>query len=100
VPAEPEPAAEASPLFCARCAAELQPGTGNFYRVHIEAVADPSPPDLPAEAPTADIAREIDDLLAQMEGLSEREAMDQVYRRLTIHLCTPCFNHWIEEPTG
>ena len=45
------------PLFCARCAAELQPGSGRFYHVTIEAVADPAPRwnlpalELPARAP-------------------------------------------------
>ena len=36
-------------LLCARCAAELRPGAGNFYRVTIEAVADPWPPTLTEE---------------------------------------------------
>lgn len=31
-------------LFCARCAAELTPGTGDFYVVQIEASADLTPP--------------------------------------------------------
>jgi hypothetical protein len=32
--------------------------------------------------------------------LSAQEAMDQVYRRLTIHLCATCFRSWIESPAG
>ena len=32
------------PLFCDRCGATLQPGSGNFYLVKIEAVCDPTPP--------------------------------------------------------
>jgi hypothetical protein len=100
VATQPDHTEESSPLFCARCAAELQPGAGDFYRIHIEAVADPSPPILPSELSAPDLRQEIDELLARMEGLSEREAMDQVYRRLTLYLCTPCYRQWIENPTG
>jgi hypothetical protein len=88
------------PLFCDRCAAELEPGTGSFYRVTIEAVADPTPPSFTPEDLASDPGREIERLLAQMEGLSAQEALDQVYRRLTLYLCGPCYRHWIENPTG
>ncbi len=92
----PDPA----PLFCARCALELHPGRGHFYQVHIEAIADPTPPILPAEETAADLRRQIEQLIAQMADVSAQEAMDQVYRRLTLHLCTPCYRRWIENPTG
>jgi len=26
--------------------------------------------------------------------------MDQVYRRLVLYLCGPCYREWIEKPTG
>jgi hypothetical protein len=26
--------------------------------------------------------------------------MDQVYRRLVLYLCAPCYRVWIENPTG
>ena len=35
-----------------------------------------------------------------MRDLSEQELIDQVYRRLTIHLCEPCYRQWIENPAG
>jgi hypothetical protein len=86
------------PLCCDRCTTELQPGTGTFYRVTIEAVADPTPPVL--EQPEGDLRERIERLIAQMSDLSEREAMDQVHRRLTLYLCIPCYREWIEDPTG
>jgi len=89
-----------SPLFCDRCSKELRPGDGDFYVVKIEAVADPSPPAWTAEDLARDAGREIDRLAAKMEDLSAQEALDQVYRRLTIYLCTPCYREWIEDPTG
>jgi hypothetical protein len=67
--------------------------------VTVEAVADPAPPTLPDLEP-GDIRRRIERLLAQMEGLSEQEALDQVYRRLTFDLCVPCYRQWIKNPTG
>ena len=87
-------------LFCRRCGAELRPGAGNYYRITVEAVADPTPPDITEEDLAADIGGQIKQLLAQLQGLSEQEALEQVYRRLTFHLCGPCYRSWIENPTG
>jgi hypothetical protein len=86
------------PLCCHRCAAELKPGEGNFYLVSIEAMADPTPPSFSEEDLRRDFKAEIRLLLHQMRDLSEREAMDQVYRRLIIYLCNPCYRQWIENP--
>ncbi len=88
------------PTFCNRCSKELTPGTGDFYVVRIEAVADPTPPEFSEEDLQRDPRAELDELLEQLRDVSEREAMDQVYRRVTIHLCTPCYRKWIENPTG
>ena len=95
----PSEKADQGPFACKRCGAVLTPGAGNFYLVAVEAVADPTPPTLSAEDPAAIRAR-IERLLAELEGVSEQEALDQVYRRLAFHLCGPCFRRWIENPTG
>jgi hypothetical protein len=92
----PDPA----PLACARCGAGLRPGAGNFYQVTIEAVADPAPPNPSAEELASDLRPQIEALLAQLAGLSEEEALAQVYRRLRFHLCGPCYRRWIENPVG
>lgn len=89
------------PILCARCSAILTPGQGDFYVVRIEAFADPTPPDVPDMAgPSSrgDFAAEMRALIAQMQHLSEQELMDQVYRRLTLHLCRRCYQGWIENP--
>lgn len=85
-------------VFCQRCSRLLQPGQGNFYTVKIEAMADPSPPVI--EEPPDDIAGEIARAIEEIAEHSEQELMDQVRRRLTIHLCTPCYRDWIENPAG
>jgi len=92
---------EPTPLLCHRCGCDLKPGEGNFYVVRIEALADPTPPKITSEDLAANVSAEIDKLIEQMRGMSsERELMDQVYRRLTIHLCGACYKTWIENPTG
>ena len=90
-----------SPLFCDRCLRGLTPGAGDFYQVRIEAIADPTPPILePTELNAQELRREIDSLVHDMEELSAREAMDQVHRAVTIHLCLRCYRRWIENPSG
>ena len=89
-----------TPPSCARCGAALRPGSGDFYRVTIEAVADPTPPTFSEEDLAADVRQEIERVLARLEGVSEQEALGQVYRRRTLHLCAPCYRGWIENPTG
>jgi hypothetical protein len=97
---KPKPKTEAAPVFCARCAAELLPGRGDFYQVTIEAVADPTPPAVTAEEMQGDLRGQIEELLARLAQTSAQEAMDQVHRRLTLHLCRPCYVVWIENPAG
>ncbi len=89
-----------APLFCDRCSAELIPGKGNFYVVNIEAVADPSPPNIDEEERQKDLRKEIGQLVEEMANLSPQELMDQVYRRVTVFLCLPCYAKWIENPVG
>ena len=85
-------------LFCHRCGAQLHPGRGDFYVVRLEAFADPTPPELTGEDLDRDINEQIELLIEQMKGMSAQELADQVYRRLTIHLCTSCYREWIEDP--
>lgn len=76
-------------------------GRGNFYVVKIEAFADPTPPDFSRDdLREGDLNAEFSRLLEEMKGMSETELMDQVYRRLTIHLCGGCYRSWIENPAG
>ena len=89
-----------SSLFCQRCAAQLVPGRGQFYVVRIEAFADPTPPTFMAEDLGHDIKGEIDRLIEAMSDVSAQEAMDQVYRRMTVFLCNVCYRQWIEDPVA
>ena len=93
--------ADDHPLLCHRCGAELTPGKGDFYVVRIEAVADPAPPELSEDdLEDLDPGEEIDRIIEETSGMSERELMDGVWRRLTIHLCGRCYRTWIEDQAG
>ena len=90
-------------LLCHRCGCDLTPGEGNFYIVRIEAFADPTPPNIPEGLDAwsdQDFNAEFDKLIDQMETMTDRELMDGVYRRLSLHLCSRCYRQWIENPTG
>ena len=89
-----------SPIFCSRCVCELTPGRGNLYVVYIEAVADPTPPVFTDKDLSRNTTAELNQLVQQMRDLSPREGMDQVRRRVTIHLCSACYVEWIENPTA
>ena len=87
-------------LVCDRCQAEVHPGQGDFFVVRVEAFADPTPPEITDEDLARDHRREIEALLARLEGLTEQELLDQVYRRLNLILCCRCYALWIEDPVG
>jgi hypothetical protein len=86
-------------IFCSRCASELHPGSGDSYQVTIDAVADPAPPVLTSEQSADELRGAINKLIRGLGDVSEREALDQVHRRLVLHLCVPCYREWIENPT-
>jgi hypothetical protein len=86
-------------LLCHRCGALLTPGQGNFYVVRIEAMADPAMAELTDTDLAVDIEAEMARLLEETKDMSARDMMDQVFRRLVIHLCGPCYRTWIEDPT-
>ena len=92
------PVTDDAMLLCHRCGAELHPGRGDFYVVRIDAFADPTPPVLTEDDLNRDLRAEIEGLVESLEGLSEQEAVDQVHRRLILHLCVPCYRLWIEDP--
>ena len=79
---------------------QLTPGKGDFYVVNIEAFADPAPPNFSEEDLGRDLRLEINQLVARMQDISERESLDQVYRRVSITLCGSCYPSWIENPAG
>jgi hypothetical protein len=87
-----------SPLLCTRCLKILEPGCGEFYVVTIEAIADPTPPSFSAGDLARDHRADWREIVAALKDTSPQEALDQVYRRVVIHLCNACYRDWIENP--
>lgn len=88
--------------LCDRCLRTVSEGRGEFYEVRIEAVADPSPPDMNAEngLNAEELRNEIDQIVESLEDVSPQEAQDQVMRTLVMSLCNDCFSGWIDDPAG
>jgi hypothetical protein len=89
-----------APLLCSRCLKSLLPGRGEFYVVQIEAIADPSPPEISPSDLARDYKADWRAIVAALADTSPQEALDQVYRRMVIHLCNACYAEWIENPAG
>jgi len=66
------------PVACQRCGVELRLGRGTCYLINIEAMADPSPPQLDFNDFPADLNKAFRDVLEELSELSAQEAMDQV----------------------
>jgi hypothetical protein len=88
------------PVICRKCGAILKPGRGDFYVVEIEAYAENSPPVITEEDLGKDHQAEMEQLAEELEGISEREAMDSVHRKMVFFLCRECYWGWIEAPVG
>ena len=86
-------------VVCHRCGALMERGMPPFYVVRIEAWAYAVPPDWDVEE-GADVGAEMAELIEAARKLSEQELMDEVFRRMTVHLCPRCYRQWIENPTG
>lgn len=94
-------AQSAMPQFCDRCLRMLQPGRIGWYLITIQAIADPDPPAISAEdLAELDPRSEIEQLFRELATASPQELQDQVYRRVMLTLCRPCYEQWIEDPAG
>jgi hypothetical protein len=78
----------------------LTRGEGRFYVVRIEAFADPTPPSVCDTESLGDIAADWERLLDEIREMSEQELLDQVYRKMVLHLCIDCYRNWIENPVA
>jgi hypothetical protein len=88
------------PLSCSRCGVAVAAGRGEYYLVDIRAVADPSPPVFTDDDLSQDAERAIAELLSRIRALTERQLLDEIYRRKLFCLCNACYASWIEDPVG
>jgi hypothetical protein len=71
------------------------------YVVKLEVYADPTLPDISADdLEEMDYARRMQELLAEMEGLSSEELEDSVHWRREFRICRPCQRALLKNPLG
>jgi hypothetical protein len=68
------------------------------YEVRLEVRAAYDPLDLGQEEPGKDYRAEIARVLRRLEGLSEEQAQDQVYRAFDFDLCSSCQRRYVRDP--
>ena len=68
------------------------------YEVRIEVKAAYDPLEITEEDLKKDFRAEITRLLQQLEGISEEEAQDEVYRQFEFDLCAACQKRYVRNP--
>ena len=87
-------------LNCDACGRPLLLESDVRYEVSIEAKAAYDPLEITSEDLKKDHRREMAELIRKMDGISEAEAMDQVFRKFRFDLCTPCHRAYLKNPLG
>jgi hypothetical protein len=90
--------ANPKPRTCARCGLPIGIKRGDYFLVSIDAIRDPSPLILSRDEMELDATAEIKRLIERLKGMTERQALDQVFRQRVIELCVHCLEFWIENP--
>ena len=85
-------------LTCDVCSNGLLLESDVRYEVKIEVKAAYDPMEITSEDLKQDTAAEMARLAKQMEGMTEKQAMDQVYREFRFDLCPPCQRTFIANP--
>src|SRR5947209_11751305 len=86
-------------VACALCGRPVEQHAS--YVVRIDVFADPSMPPLSTEELAAtDFDQTLEELVGQMEGMSEEKLQDDVHRRFEYHVCRPCQRLILANPLG
>ncbi len=86
-------------VLCDRCGRAVPRNA--HYRVRIEVVADPSPPDLTREdVEEADFDWTVSQLLDEMKDATADELEDAVARQFEFRICRPCQLRFLRDPLG
>ena len=85
-------------LTCDRCGKNLLIDESVRYTVRIEVFAAYDPMELTDDDLAKDHDAEIKKLLQKIQGMSEEEMMDSVYRRIVGDLCPPCQKQYLDDP--
>ncbi|MFQ5653735.1 MAG: hypothetical protein ACE5GW_03270 [Planctomycetota bacterium] len=85
-------------ISCDRCGKGLLIDEDVRYEVTIEVKAAYDPMEITAGDLARDHEAEMEALIARLEGMSAKEAEDQVYRKLRFDLCLPCQRTYLRAP--
>ncbi len=85
-------------LTCDICKCGLLIDSDVRYEVKIEVKCAYDPMEITDEDLARDSAAEMKRLMEQMKGMTEQEAMDQVYRAFRFDLCPRCQRAYITDP--
>jgi hypothetical protein len=86
-------------FICDRCGMTIPPHAQ--YIVKMEVYADPTLPEVSADdLEETDYARRMEELLAEMEGISAEELEESVHWRREFRICRPCQRALLKNPLG
>jgi len=83
---------------CDLCGQELLAKSEVRYEVRIEVKAAYDPLALTDEDLAQDVRAEIAKVLRQLDGITEEEAQNDVYRQFEFDLCVACQRRYVMEP--
>ena len=85
-------------LTCDGCGAPLLVESDVRYEVKIEVKAAYDPLEITEDDLAKDHAAEMARIIAQLENVTEAQAMDEVYRTFRFDLCMPCQKKYLKGP--
>jgi hypothetical protein len=83
---------------CDLCGQSLLGKNQVRYELRIEVKAAYGPLEITEEDLAKDLSLEIAKMLQQLEGMSEEEAQNEVYREFEFDLCAACQRRYVKEP--
>jgi hypothetical protein len=86
-------------LTCDRCGNGLLLDAPVRYEVRIEVKSAYDPLEITSED-LADASKKLREAVEAVRGLTEQEAMDEVYREFRFDLCRTCQKQFIQAPLG
>lgn len=85
-------------LTCDGCGVPLLVESDVRYEVKIEVKAAYDPLEITEDDLAKDPKAEMAKIIAQLAGVTEAEAMDEVYRTFKFDLCMPCQQRYLKKP--
>ncbi len=85
-------------IHCDRCGKGLLIDSNVRYEVTIEVKAAYDPLEITEEDLSEDLEGQMEETIDEAKELSEQEAMDEIYKKMTFNLCSSCQSEFISSP--